>query len=844
MGRSRIARLLCVALAATAAVPLTAGAAVETWPATASDKVFPDTAKPATAEAVVSIAAARDEYEGAQIAIRSDQAITITPVVTDLTGPGTIPASAVEVFRVGYVQLTKPSTGVDALAGGGRYPDPLIPVRGSVTIPAGETTSIYVLVHVPAGAAAGVHEGTIDLGAAGQVPLKVDVAPVTANRTDYKVTARLSVLSLAEVLGTTQDDPAFIAGVYDSLIPMLAEHGVSPGRPPVTYPQIDGSWNMNWTGGASTRLDRFLAAPFAAIEVPFLPNYPDVGGEDRTYLKDAQRRAAAQSIAGRFGASAIARSYSLVIDEPRTDEYATVVRGARQLHSANPPIPAMVTEAPTKDAMKAMGADVDIWTPPIWDHYKDPAASRKVLASGKQLWWYTYGSDTQRFTPNVLIDKPTTEPRVLGWLAEGEGVQGFFYWGLNNWKDKISEGVQVVRSPNVDPWYLSHTKIDVECGDGKTKRAVGGNGEASLIWPGPSTSEPAYGSLRLEALRDGAEDYSILKALRAADPVFHDRVLAGLVSPYTGASDGQNACLDASRPGYLPVVETAPTAIESTRRAVLDRLSGRPLPTITGRVVFGGGKPGAKGKGMGVSGRGVPSAAVRFAGFETTTDRNGYWTLANVPNTPGTLRVSRDPVGKVDAIEVPVTTADLAAGTVTVPPLPAPDGRTVTGLGLMPFRATMAPASVRSAKGGVLTLRLANAYKPNGDSKYVAGGTTPSVEATYPRIAKTKAARDWRGYRYLDMTVEVLQEAAPGQRWYLIVTPGGHFANSRNLAIGRKVQHVRVDLRAAHPDKGKMKRMNDVRYIRFGLQSALPKVWRGGHTPTVRLKISDLQLVK
>ncbi|MCC6832354.1 MAG: hypothetical protein IT200_13485, partial [Thermoleophilia bacterium] len=84
----------------------------------------------------------------------------------------------------------------------------------------------------------------------------------------------------------------------------------------------------------------------------------------------------------------------------------------------------------------------------------------------------------------------------------------------------------------------------------------------------------------------------------------------------------------------------------------------------------------------------------------------------------------------------------------------------------------------------------------------------------------------------------------PGQRWYLIVTPGGHFANGRNLAIGRRVQHVRIDLRAAHPEKGPMKRLNDVRYIRFGLQSALPKPWRGGHAPTVTLRIRDLQLIR
>ena len=145
---------------------------------------------------------------------------------------------------------------------------------------------------------------------------------------------------------------------------------------------------------------------------------------------------------------------------------------------------------------------MDIWAPPIWDLFKVPKGVANVRAAGKRVWWYTYGSDTQRYTPNVLIDKPTTEPRVMGWLAAKEGVQGFFYWGLNNW------GGDAYHSPWDDPWYLSHTKAADTCGRGG---AIGGNGEASLLYPTGDPSDPAIGSLRLEALRDGAEDNSLLR---------------------------------------------------------------------------------------------------------------------------------------------------------------------------------------------------------------------------------------------------------------------------------------------------------------------------------------------
>ena len=104
------------------------------------------------------------------MAIRSDAPLQITPTVTDLTGAGTIPASAVEFFRVGYVKLQRVSTGVRLPRGRRRYPDPLFPVWGAIAVPANETTSVYALVHVPGDAAAGRYDGTLDLGAAGSVP--------------------------------------------------------------------------------------------------------------------------------------------------------------------------------------------------------------------------------------------------------------------------------------------------------------------------------------------------------------------------------------------------------------------------------------------------------------------------------------------------------------------------------------------------------------------------------------------------------------------------------------------------------------------------------------------------
>ena len=831
-------------LAAGSLAPAAASAAVETWPATPGDKVFPASTRPAGAADGPVIAAARDEYEGAQIAIRSDTALDITPVVSDLTGPGTIPSSAVELMRVGYVGLKRVSTGVDALEGDGRYPDPLFPVTGSLSVPAGETTSLYVLGHVPAGAAPGRYTGTVELDAAGIVPLAVEVAPVTANRDGYAIVARLNQIQLAKASGVSEDDPRFVRGVYDRLLPMLRAHGVGPGKPPATAPKVDAAtWALDYSDSPfgtarRTNLDAFFRMGFPAVEVPFLPNFPQAGGEDRAYTADGKRRTAARDFAAAFAPIA-GRTFALPVDEPNVRTYAQLNRAAAQLASASPRIPVLATEAPHPEALKAIGKSVDIWAPPIWDLFKVPKGVAAVRAKGKRVWWYTYGSDTQRYTPNVLIDKPTTEPRVMGWLAAKEGVEGFYYWGLNNW------GGDNFHSPFDDPWYLSHTKAADTCGRGGE---VGGNGEASLIYPTGDPSDPAIGSLRLEALRDGAEDNSLLRSLQSLDPAFYAKVMEGVSTPYTGRSEGGRAtgCSDDGRPAYLPVVETDPAAVDGARRAVLARLSSTPLPTLQGTVVFGKALTSRSrrttSRAFALTGSPVEGAVVRFGSFSTVTDAKGRWTLANVSPTPGTLVVSRDPVGKVDATSVAIDAATLAqpgAIRITTPPMPLwPSDAVIRPGGLTRFSGRIAPARART-RGQSVTMTIGRRYHANGDEVVYAGNVSPSVDSSYPTGKAgraTAALRDWSRYRFLEFTAEVLKRPPTDQAFHLIVTPGGHWLNASKVAVGNRTQLVRLSLAG-------LRGMKDVRYLRFGVQSAVPKPWRGNHDLKVTLRVANMRLV-
>ena len=54
--------------------------------------------------------------------------------------------------------------------------------------------------------------------------------------------------------------------------------------------------------------------------------------------------------------------------------------------------------------------------------------------------------------------------------------------------------------------------------------------------------------------------------------------------------------------------------------------------------------------------------------------------------------------------------------------------------------------------------------------------------------------------------------------------------------MGNRTQLVRLPLRG-------LRGLNRVNYLRFGIQSAVPKPWRGGHDLKVTLRIATLQLV-
>jgi hypothetical protein len=92
-------------------------------------------------------------------------------------------------------------------------------------------------------------------------------------------------------------------------------------------------------------------------------------------------------------------------------------------------------------------------------------------------------------------------PALFGWGAAVFGLEGFLHWGLNHY------------GRGQDPFQQSVV------GHGGTNFLPAG--DTHIVYPGGSGP---WSSLRLEAQREGFEDYELLRALGERDKGLADRI--------------------------------------------------------------------------------------------------------------------------------------------------------------------------------------------------------------------------------------------------------------------------------------------------------------------------------
>jgi hypothetical protein len=513
-------------------------AQVGLWWASSGWKINQTRPLPEASGSVLRIRAAQNETEAAQLVLRPAEplkGLTVTPGA--LTGPGgaVIPAAQIEVLRVRYVNITRPTDGTGVAA---PWPDPLPPIRGPLDLAPGQNQPLWVRVRVPRDIRGGNYTGAIRLTAEGyeaEVPMEVIVFDFTLPDRMTCTTAFGFNPALAfRYHGATQ--PEEQRAVYDLYLEALSAHHISPYDPAaldpfvVTWPKAEPGQGepaalkprIDWTAWDAAMTKAFDQYHFNSFRLPIV----GMGGgtfHSRTnpsllgYGEDTPEYRAAFTAYCRAVQAHLRekgwldKAFVYWFDEPDPKDYEFVMNGFRKLKEAAPDIRRMLTE----QIEPALIGGPNIWCPLTPEF--DPEAAAKRRAEGDRFWWYVCTGPKAPYV-TLFTDHPGTELRVWLWQTWQRRIDGILIWETNYWTSGAAyPDPEHPQNPYEDPmsWTSGYstpagTRLPWGNGDGRfmypPEAAADGNPETLVL-------DPPVDSIRFEMLRDGIEDYEYLVML-------------------------------------------------------------------------------------------------------------------------------------------------------------------------------------------------------------------------------------------------------------------------------------------------------------------------------------------
>lgn len=484
----------------------------------------------------IALSGARNEFVSAQIVLKDPVGIKgVSASVGNLTGPGTIPSSAVRFYRVDLIDLASPS---DASGGVGRWPDPLTPrlddvdgtARSAFPFDAapGDSRAIWTEILIPTDAKPGDYVGTVAVawtGGGANVPVKLHVwnfgLPSTPTLKSYY---QLDDQAVCE--GHYAGDPGCGDGwgpnrlaLIDRYYRLALDHRISLGggtyyayprkqTGAVAWTEFDRWYGPLFDGTASTRLVGAKATSIAGWHLPELT--ATAGADFVTHFK---------------AKGWLDRSFYYLADEPGFGSaWSSIVPGAKNVRTYAPGMRTLVTTTPTEAANNGVSSSIDLFVV-IANFLTDVEAGK--VADKSNLWIYDScmshdcGSTTASVPnwPSAMIDHSGARNAAVGWTAYRFGATGILYW----------QTAYAYAKP--DAW--------------KDQAAFTGNGDGTYFYPGTpakvgGTTHTPVASQRLKLVREGIQAYEYLAMVaKAGDPALaaaQAKVVALSASSFDAAS--------------------------------------------------------------------------------------------------------------------------------------------------------------------------------------------------------------------------------------------------------------------------------------------------------------------
>jgi len=464
-----------------------------------------------------TITAARNEAEAFQLIIRAPDGqalLNVNATVSDLVGPGTLPKSAIALYREHYVPVHVQSANLNngwfAPHLPSEWPDALIPstVPGGTyqsfpfSVPAGRNQPIWVEVYVPKGTAAGTYTGTVTVTADG-------VAPATVQLT-------LTVWGF-----TLPNRPALASdfGSYDHSFWIAYQYSAGADQATLKATLYTALQNHRLGIGEAHPADSIPAASL-------MPRQRFM--EIDSGLTDSQVIAVRDDFVAKGWGDALG---VFPVDEPKTQaQYDTIKQLAPRWHSLGIPV---LTTIQNSTAWTALDGATDIWVPVFYECLLRGFQIPAKLAKGERVWSYAAGVQPNN-APTWLLDYDLIDFRIPAWLNYRHGQSGLLYWTTAHWESG-------------DPWT-----------NAANVSSSSGNGEGVLFYPGYKVGAPnaAIPSARLKALRDGVEDYDYLALLaQLGDPGLAAQLAATLAPAWDNWSHDPAALASARAQAATRIVQ-------------------------------------------------------------------------------------------------------------------------------------------------------------------------------------------------------------------------------------------------------------------------------------------------
>jgi hypothetical protein len=457
-------------------------------------KVYPTEFPPADVAGEASVALARNESEGFQLAITTANRAQLRQVEVAAgefrnSQGDVLPRGAIATHLVGYIFVDTPSGHPAAPSAPNWCPEVLLPAR-PFDVPGGRTQTVWVNVHADEHVRAGVYRGRLVVrpvgAAAAELPVSVRVYGFALPRTPRMKTAfafmdgftraaygtitpelRRKCLDLMLAHRLNPDDisrtepPAVADLVY------AREHGMNafnvlnlvpqPKRPGlwVCYTEMK-DYGPGFTDELARRLDDYVA---------------ELRRHDLTRM-----------------------AYFYGFDE-RREEYDALIKSiCKFLKTRYPEICTFTTAGYMYEKRHRTPPDYQDymdWYCPLTPRY-DRELSARLRQQGKQVWWYVCCGPRWPYANFASVDYASIEGRLLGWMTYGWESDGLLYWHVNLWHPN---GIITDKDP-----YLAW----------KPAFIAGATGDGCLTYPLPSGP---VSSIRLENIRDGVDDYDYLALL-------------------------------------------------------------------------------------------------------------------------------------------------------------------------------------------------------------------------------------------------------------------------------------------------------------------------------------------